>query len=96
MTVDEIKEVAAMEFDIEPAAIMERTRIGPVVGARQMAHYLARKLTKLSYTALGKKFKRSRRTLIYSYRRIERLRAAEIELDRHIERLESSLLGAAK
>ena len=67
---DEIIERVAASMDVCSSYITSRSRIRPIVEARSVAMYLLRK-TGMSYTRIGRCFKRDHATVIWAIKNVE-------------------------
>lgn len=68
--------------------LKSQRRTGPVVRARQVAMYLAKKLTPASLPEIGRRFGgRDHTTVIHAVRKIEALAATDVALAASIERI---------
>lgn len=85
--VQTIIETVAAEWRIEAWGMRVKDRSQRIATARQVAMYLARKLTPLSYPDLGDIFKRDHATVIHSVRRIEGRMQVEPQFAKSMERL---------
>ena len=65
-TPEEIIEETAKYFNFDSADLTGKSRVSPIVNARQIAMYLIRQLTNLSGPEIGKLFNRANSTVIYS------------------------------
>lgn len=65
-TPEEIIEETAKYFNFDSADLTGKSRVSPIVNARQIAMYLIRQLTNLSGPEIGKLFNRDNSTVIYS------------------------------
>jgi chromosomal replication initiator protein len=67
-----ISEVARM-YDVSENEILSRHKTAEVAKARQVAMYIARETTELSYKAIGESFGRDHTTALFSVNKIEEL-----------------------
>lgn len=65
-TPEEIIEETAKYFNFDSADLTGKSRVSPIVNARQIAMYLVKQLTNLSGPEIGKLFNRDNSTVIYS------------------------------
>ena len=71
-----------------PDVMRSKLRTKPVATARQVAMYLCKKSTSLSYPEVGKQFNNKHHsTVMYSVEKIEKMRSEDSDLDRTLERL---------
>jgi len=70
-------------------ALLSKRRAAPIVRARMIAVYLARKLTEKSFPELGRRFGgRDHTTILHSVRKIAAERLVDPKLDRELTELE--------
>ena len=69
---EQIVAAVSAEYDISEADISSKRKTAPVVFARQVAMYIAKELTELSYDKIGKFFGRDHSTVLYNVEKIER------------------------
>ncbi len=95
VTVDEIVEAVARQFDITPAAIKGPNRNKDVSLGRQVAMYICRELLpEMNTTVTGEAFGgRDHATIVYACQRVKALRAVDGELSALITRLIKTLSG---
>jgi len=77
----------AVFYRIDPAEIKRRTRAVRIVVPRQIAVYLLRELTGLSWPCIGKIFSFDHTTAIHAYQKIKRNRAADARLNNEIQQI---------
>lgn len=71
-TIARIKRAVAHRHHVSVRAISGRRRIPQIVRSRHMAMYLARRLTRHSFTTIGRHFGgRDHTTVIHDYRRVQ-------------------------
>lgn len=93
ITVDEVQRTVAERFHIKISEIKSKKRSKNLVFPRQIAMYLCRELTKLSFPEIGRHFGgKDHSTVIYAYRQIEELRRQ----DQGLETLLTALAQALK
>ena len=79
--IEDIFEKIATEFEVDVTTLLSNQRSRSVVKPRQIAMYLAKDLTTRSLPEIGKKFGgRDHTTVLYAYRRVEKLMVADLEL----------------
>ena len=94
ISVDEIQTQVAEHFRIRKAEMTSARRAREVARPRQVAMYLAKQLTPKSLPDIGRRFGgRDHTTVIHAVKQIERLRAADSELDADIRLLTRQLEG---
>lgn len=88
VSVQEIIEVVAQEFRVQPKELQSKRRIQSVVLPRQVGMYLSRKHTRMSLEEIGGFFGgRDHSTVLHSVRKIEGLLPKEPELSDRVNRL---------
>ncbi len=92
VTIDDIQQRVADEFDIRVADMTGRRRTAHVARSRQIAMYLSRKLTGRSLQDIGAAFGgRDHGTVIHAARTIERKMEADVAMRERVARVESML-----
>jgi chromosomal replication initiator protein len=92
ITVDEIQKACAAHYKIEPAEMRSKRRARAVARPRQVAMYLAKKMTPRSLPEIGRIFGgRDHSTVIHAVRTIEELRQTNPEIDADIRALQRRL-----
>ncbi len=82
VTIDEIQKAVSTHFDLKPIDLLSARRAVAVARPRQIAMYLAKRLTTRSLPEIGRKFgNRDHSTVIHAVRRIEELRGTDREID---------------
>ncbi|HWK35248.1 chromosomal replication initiator protein DnaA, partial [Sphingomonas sp.] len=82
VTIDEIQKAVSAHFDLKPIDLLSARRAVAVARPRQIAMYLAKRLTTRSLPEIGRKFgNRDHSTVIHAVKRIEDLRAKDAEID---------------
>jgi len=86
--VDTIIRVVAEAMQVKPQDIKGDRRQQNIARARQVAMYLTRKITALSYPVIGEKFGgKDHSTVINAEQRIEQLMGEEPDLSKTVESL---------
>jgi chromosomal replication initiator protein len=94
ISIDEIQTQVAEHYRIRKAEMTSARRAREVARPRQVAMYLSKQLTPKSLPDIGRRFGgRDHTTVIHAVRQIERLRAADSELDADIRLLTRQLEG---
>ena len=94
VTIDEIQKRVADHFKIRQAEMVSARRARVVARPRQIAMYLAKQLTPRSLPEIGRRFGgRDHTTVIHAVKQIEKLRAADTEIDADVRLLMRSLEG---
>ncbi len=70
--IEQIISAVSAEYGISSSDITSNRRNAPVVFARQVAMYISKELTELSYDKIGKFFGRDHSTVLYNVEKIER------------------------
>ncbi|MEZ5655589.1 MAG: chromosomal replication initiator protein DnaA [Sphingobium sp.] len=92
ITVDEIQKACAAHFRIDPSEMRSKRRARAVARPRQVAMYLAKKMTPRSLPEIGRIFGgRDHSTVIHAVRTIEELRQSNPEMDSDIRKLQRQL-----
>ncbi|MGE4429154.1 MAG: chromosomal replication initiator protein DnaA [Sphingobium sp.] len=92
ITVDEIQKACAAHYRIEPSEMRSKRRARAVARPRQVAMYLAKKMTPRSLPEIGRIFGgRDHSTVIHAVRTIEQLRQTNPEIDADIRTLQRQL-----
>lgn len=91
-SVKEIKICVAQHFNLSPRDLESPRRFAKIVVPRQIAFYLARKLTTRSFPEIGRRFgNRDHTTILHSCRVIERRMQKDIKLAQTVRLLEAQL-----
>lgn len=94
ITVDEIQKACAAHYRIDPLEMRSKRRARAVARPRQVAMYLAKKMTPRSLPEIGRIFGgRDHSTVIHAIRTIETLRRDNAEMDADIRALQRKLEG---
>ncbi len=94
ITIDEIQRACAAHFRIDLSEMRSARRARAVARPRQVAMYLAKKLTPRSLPEIGRIFGgRDHSTVIHAVRKIESLRKENADLDSDIRTLQRQLAG---
>ena len=82
VTIDDIQKLVTQFFDLKPLDMVSARRSRSVARPRQIAMYLAKRLTTRSLPEIGRKFGgRDHSTVIHAVRKIEELRDTDREID---------------
>jgi chromosomal replication initiator protein len=82
VTIDEIQKAVSNHFDLKQLDLVSQRRAVAIARPRQIAMYLAKRLTTRSLPEIGRKFgNRDHSTVIHAVRRIEELRGSDSEID---------------
>jgi chromosomal replication initiator protein len=94
VTIDEIQRAVSAHFELKPVDLVSARRAVVVARPRQIAMYLAKRLTTRSLPEIGRKFGgRDHSTVIHAVRRIEELRDKDREIDGAVRTLLRELEG---
>lgn len=92
ITIDDIQRAVSAYFDIKPIDLISARRARAVARPRQIAMYLAKRLTTRSLPEIGRKFGgRDHSTVIHAVRRIEELRGTDSDIDAAVRTLQRDL-----
>ena len=93
ITVDKIQNTVANFFNIPLTEMLSQRRSRPLARPRQIAMYLAKKMTTRSLPEIGRRFaNRDHTTVIHAVKTITRLSEKDDEMKRNIDKLRSLLL----
>jgi len=81
-------------YGLNPDCLFTKTRKREISDARQMLMYLAKKLTKMPFTAIGSRIDRNYATVIYSCKNIEERLSLEKQLRDDVNAIEAALNSA--
>jgi chromosomal replication initiator protein len=94
ITIDEIQRAVSAHFELKPLDLVSARRARVVARPRQIAMYLAKRLTTRSLPEIGRKFGgRDHSTVIHAVRRVEDLRDSDREIDGAVRLLMRQLEG---
>ena len=91
--IDQIQREVARFYKVAVEELRADRRTKQLALARQVAMYLARKLTQSSYPEIGTRFGKDHSTVMSACRKVERLRLTEEGLKRELAELEAKLGG---
>jgi chromosomal replication initiator protein len=92
ITIDSVIKEVSSYYSIKTSDLKSTRRIKSIMGPRQVAIYLSRKLTNASLVSIGEKFGgKDHATVIHSIRKIEEELKVKKELKEAVERIESRL-----
>ena len=93
ITVDRIQNTVSNFFNIPLAEMLSQRRSRPLARPRQIAMYLAKKMTTRSLPEIGRRFaNRDHTTVIHAVKTIIRLSEKDDEMKRNVEQIRSLLL----
>ena len=88
VTIDEIQKLVSQHFELKPLDLVSARRSRAVARPRQIAMYLAKRLTTRSLPEIGRKFGgRDHSTVIHAVRKIEELRDQDLDIDAAVRTL---------
>lgn len=94
LTIDEIQRKVADYYGLKVAELLSERRARDVARPRQIAMYLAKKMTPRSLPEIGRRFgKRDHTTVMHAVKRVEQLRADDPEIDSDVATLTRLLDG---
>jgi chromosomal replication initiator protein len=92
VTIEDIQRKVAEYFDVRLAELLGARRLRAIARPRQVAMYLAKRLTSKSYPDIGRAFGgRDHTTVIHAVRTIENLLSREADLNEKVQLLEKIL-----
>lgn len=92
VTIDEIQRAVSAHFDVKQIDLVSERRAVAIARPRQIAMYLAKRLTTRSLPEIGRKFgNRDHSTVIHAVRRIEDLRTKDGDIDAAVRTLTRQL-----
>ena len=93
ITVDKIQNVVSNYFNIALSEMLSQRRSRPLARPRQIAMYLAKKMTSRSLPEIGRRFaNRDHTTVIHAVKTISRLSEQDDEMKKNISQIKSLLL----
>ncbi len=93
ITVDKIQNVVSNYFNIALSEMLSQRRSRPLARPRQIAMYLAKKMTSRSLPEIGRRFaNRDHTTVIHAVKTINRLSEQDDEMKKNINQIRSLLL----
>ncbi len=94
ISIDKIQNVTSNFFSINLEEMLSQRRSRPLARPRQIAMYLAKKLTTRSLPEIGRKFaNRDHTTVIHAVKTIDRLSKNNAEMKKNIEEIRSLILS---
>ena len=94
LTIDEIQRKVAEYYGLKVADLLSERRAREVARPRQIAMYLAKKMTPRSLPEIGRRFgKRDHTTVMHAVKRVEQLRGQDREIDSDVATLTRLLDG---
>ena len=93
ITVDKIQNIVSNYFNIPLSEMLSQRRSRPLARPRQIAMYLAKKLTTRSLPEIGRRFaNRDHTTVIHAVKTITRLSEQDDEMKKNINQIKSLLI----
>ena len=92
LTVADVRRVVTAFFDVTDEELDRRRRSRRIARIRQIAFYLSRTHTTLSFTEIGKAFHRDHTTIVHGTRAISTSRKVDAALEQALSRLEGQLV----
>ncbi len=93
ITVEKIQKKVAEHFQIKTIELKSSKRLKNIVFPRQIAMYICRNMTSLSYPEIGAKFGgKDHSTIIHAIKKIERIMKEDIQVKKTIEKLIEKLV----
>ena len=93
VTVDKIQNVVSNYFNIALSEMLSQRRSRPLARPRQIAMFLAKKMTTRSLPEIGRRFaNRDHTTVIHAVKTITRLSEQDDEMKKNINQIKSLLL----
>jgi chromosomal replication initiator protein len=94
ITIDEIQRAVSSHFEVKQIDLISERRAVAIARPRQIAMYLAKRLTTRSLPEIGRKFgNRDHSTVIHAVKRIEDLRGKDVDIDSAVRSLMRRLEG---
>lgn len=94
LTIDDIQRKVADYYGLKVADLLSERRAREVARPRQIAMYLAKKMTPRSLPEIGRRFgKRDHTTVMHAVKKVEQLRAEDREIDSDVATLARLLDG---
>ena len=91
ITPEKVIGYVSQKYGVPVEDIVGKRKTGDVVTARQVAMYLLRDMTELSYESVGKAFNRDHSTVVSSYAKIKDVIAKDAVFDAQIEDMKNDL-----
>lgn len=91
ITPKDIIEAAAHHFELEAKEITGSGRSKEISTARQVAIYLSREITELSFPALARDFKKNHTTILYCWEKVKKELKTNAALEAQIKEVKKSL-----
>ena len=91
-TAAEIIRTVAHHYGLKVSEIKSKNNSKQIAFPRQVAMFLCKRLTNLSFPEIGKQFNdKHHSTVMYSVDKIEKMRTSDSDLERTLERLQKQL-----
>lgn len=93
--IEEIVRIVRTQYSFSKIEFLSDRRFGPLVRSRQIAMYLAKKLTGRSLPEIGRRLgNRDHTTVLHAVRKIEHLLKTDLDLSAEVEALKIKITGA--
>ena len=94
ITIDRIQKTVAEHYQIKTSEIKSQKRLKNIVLPRQIAMYISRNMTNLSYPEIGDKFGgKDHSTIIHAIKKIEEKMSSDMGLKMTVDKLMTKLLA---
>jgi chromosomal replication initiator protein len=94
ITIDRIQKTVSEYYQIKTSEIKSQKRLKNIVLPRQIAMYISRNMTNLSYPEIGDKFGgKDHSTVIHAIKKIEEKMSSDMSLKMSVDKLMEKLLG---
>ena len=87
ITIEEIQKAVAMHYDVSLSQILSPERTSSLVTPRQLAMYIARKLSSKSLGEIAEKFEKKHATILHGVKTIAKRLDVEPELKENLEKI---------
>jgi len=92
ITIEAVQKAVGEHFGLQVAQLKQKSNTKRIAGPRQIAMYIARELTAASLPEIGRAFGgKHHTTVLHSFQKVERLRLADLDLNRTIHKLIDSI-----
>ena len=92
VTIDSVILQITKSYNLSKGDLLSKSRNGEIALARQIAMYLVRSMTNLSFVAIGQAFNRDHSTVMHALTKIEKMMKEDNTFRENIENLKKSLL----
>lgn len=85
ITVQSIQEFVAKKYNLKISDLLSKSNLKKIVAPRQIAMYICKKITNLSYVDIGNKFGgKDHSTVIYSINKVKKMLKTDLEFEKKI------------